>query len=143
MKAVPVNARQFAAAQPTPHAQGTHSIRVLGVPLFGFAPYTRDIFYVESETGDATQWLKVRSWLWPGLLTNASKIIRLCGPTSEPCWTPQGGAGSAGRSSNLKLSRAGDRGCIGSLPATGARRLTAGAMGAPIASPLASCRCLV
>jgi hypothetical protein len=109
VRAVPITARQFAAAEPTPHAQATHSIDVLGLPLFGFVPYTRDIVSVQGETGDPTQWLKVRSWLWPGLLTNASKITRLCGPTSQLCWTPEDSAVGAGRSSNLHLARAGDQ----------------------------------
>lgn len=109
VKGVPMSPEEFAAGDAMPaESEAVHSVRVLGVPLFGFRPYTRGIVYVNGESGYPDDWLKVRSWLWPGILTNGEKVERLCGNTSQPCWVPEDQSQSGfGRSSNLELVRAG------------------------------------
>src|SRR5919109_4922476 len=42
VKGVPISPSEFAAGKPRPaKAEAVHSLRVLGVPLFGFRPNTR------------------------------------------------------------------------------------------------------
>jgi hypothetical protein len=105
VKGEPITPQEFAAGVHQPaDPESVHSLRVLGLPLFGFRPYTRDIFYLNGEAGYPTHWLKIRSWLWPGLLTNGAKIERLCGEVTRPCWRPR----QQGHAQGLELRRAGD-----------------------------------
>jgi hypothetical protein len=83
------------------NAEAVHSLSVLGLPLFGFRAYTRHIWRLEGDGGQPNRWLKVRSWLWPGLLTHATKVEQLCGATDTPCWAPD----SLGPHSQLELWR--------------------------------------
>ena len=109
VKGVPISPQDFAAGNPRPADEGTeHRIEVLGMPLFRFRAYTREIFYLNGEGGYPSDWLKVRSWVWPGVLTNAAKVERLCGIIDRPCWAP--GAQDhtrSGLAANLDLVRAG------------------------------------
>lgn len=108
VKGVPISPDRYAAGNPEPaEAEQIHSVGVLGVPLFGFRPYTRSIFYVNGEGGYPTDWLKLRSWLWPGLLLNGGKLDRLCGNSNQPCWVPEDRDQDVyGRASNLELVNA-------------------------------------
>lgn len=108
VKGVPISPQEFAADDPQPaNAESIHSVELLGLPLFGFRPYTREIQYLNGEGGYPDTWLKVRSWLWPGLLTNAEKLERLCGTTRQPCWVPEDQNQTGfGRAGNLELVRA-------------------------------------
>lgn len=61
------------------------------IGTFRFQAYRRAIVYLNGESGDPTDWLKVRSSLLvPGLLTNGAKLDRLCGTSGRPCWTGSG-----------------------------------------------------
>jgi hypothetical protein len=51
-----------------------HSMDVLGIPLVAFRPTTGKVYRVAGEIGDPDTWVKVRSWIWPALLTNATKV---------------------------------------------------------------------
>jgi len=105
VRATPLERQQFyEPGMRRVDAQAVHSIDVLGVPIVGFRPYTRPIFYINGESGYPTHWLKVRTWVWPVLLTNATKLVRLCGVISDPCWKPTGEQGY-GRSEDLQLWR--------------------------------------
>jgi hypothetical protein len=108
VKGVPITPAEYRAGDPQPaDAEAVHSVDLLGIPLFGFRPYTREIFYVNGESGYPTSWLKLRSWLWPGLLTNATKLEKLCGATFDPCWVPADQVQyGRDRSENLQLVNA-------------------------------------
>jgi hypothetical protein len=108
VKGVPISPQEFTEGDTRPaDADAIHSVRVLGVPLFGFRPYTREISYLNGEGGYPSDWLKVRSWLWPGLLTNGTKVERLCGNDFQPCWVPEDQSQEGfGRASNLQLVEA-------------------------------------
>jgi hypothetical protein len=82
-------------------AEAVHSLSVLGLPLFGFRAYTRPIWRLDADFGQPNHWLKVRAWLWPGLLTHATKVEQLCASTIEPCWAPD----SRGPRGQLQLWR--------------------------------------
>lgn len=100
VKAITISPEEYVSGHPVvAKAEAVHSASVLGVPLFGFAPYSREALYRTDTSPRAT--FKVRSWLWPGLLTNADHGAALCGE-GRPCWEP--GDSSAG---NLELVRAG------------------------------------
>lgn len=109
VKGEPITPSQFFAGNPRPaKAEEVHSMRVLGLSMFRFRPYRRRVWYLNGEGGNPTHWLKVRSWLWPGLLTNGSKVERLCGTDMQPCWVPEGDSDTYGRPSNLQLVKSGD-----------------------------------
>jgi hypothetical protein len=109
VKGEPITPNQFFAGDPRPaKAEEVHSTRVLGLSLFRFRPYRRKIWYLNGEGGNPTHWLKLRSWLWPGLLTNGSKVERLCGTDMQPCWVPEGDSDTYGRPSNLQLVKSGN-----------------------------------
>ncbi len=109
VKAVSISPQQYNAGNPRPaNAEAIHSIDVLGLPLFGYRPYVKSIVYLDRTTGEPSHWLKIRSWLWPGLLTNGSKIERLCGAKGEPCWVPADQRPTVlGGASNLEAVTAG------------------------------------
>lgn len=68
----------------------SHTIDVLGVPIFGFALYRREIVDLLTGLGECcppTHTLRARSWLHPALLTHATELGRICG--DRPCWTPR------------------------------------------------------
>lgn len=97
-----VEAQGAAAAASDPEALDpvdTHSLDVAGVPLMRFASYRRkiesDVFAGLGECCPPTHSLRVRSWLWPGLMTHATQVMEICG--DSPCWEPG--------SSALKLRR--------------------------------------
>ena len=108
VEGVPISPQEFAAGNPEPvDPESVQSVDVLGLGLFRFRPYTREIFYFDGQGGLPIAWLKVRSWVWPGLLANASKVERLCGNTLQPCWTPRDQPQNRfGRASNLELVQA-------------------------------------
>jgi hypothetical protein len=107
IKGVPISPEEFRADNPRQvDAEAIHSVRVLGVPIFGFRPYTTEIFRFNGEIGSPTHWL---SWLWPGAFTNGETLDALCGTTDSPCWEPEG-AGQTGQASpsNLELVTTGN-----------------------------------
>jgi hypothetical protein len=88
VEAVPMSRAEFEAGDPQrATADAVHGIDVLGIPLFGFRPYTRERFCVECDTGPGS-YIRTRSWLWPMLLTNANTIAGNCGREIRPCWEP-------------------------------------------------------
>jgi len=82
-----------------PDPVDAHSLDVAGVPVMRFASYRRkiesDVFAGLGECCPPTHSLRVRSWLWPGLMTHATQVMEICG--DSPCWEPG--------SSALKLQR--------------------------------------
>jgi hypothetical protein len=110
VKSEPITPEEFAAGNPQPaEAEAVHSVRVLGVPVFGFRPYrglTVEPYQPILRRGQTGIWLKIRSWVWPGLLTNGSKVAFVCEDSVAPCWTPEGEAEPTGRPSKLDLVQA-------------------------------------
>lgn len=102
-----ISAEQFGSPRQAERrsAHQPHTLAVLGVPLFGFRLYVRDYIRLGvEESGSATGELKVRSWLWPVLMTNAEAIDPMCEGAAAPCWN-----GRQSTAQNLQLYRAGDR----------------------------------
>lgn len=99
VKAVPLAAGAFEREAPRPAA----ATAVHRVGPFRFEPYRQRITYLNGESGYPPDWLKLRSsFLIPGLLTNGTKVERLCGTTGRPCWSARG------RQDALRLVRAAD-----------------------------------
>jgi hypothetical protein len=75
--------------------------------LFAFRPYTGDVVYINGESSYPKKWIKVRSWIWPGLLTNAAKVGVMCsGSETDPCWDPRAkDLSGTTKSKNLQLVR--------------------------------------
>lgn len=102
VRAIPISPEEFVSGDPVAvRADAVHSASVVGVPLFGFAPYSRRTLYGTDTSASAT--FKIRSWLWPGLLTNAYTAGPLCGQDAGPCWEPDGPANDR----ELQLVRSG------------------------------------
>lgn len=108
VEAAPITASEWAEGRPSPEPSGVvHSADVLGVPLFGFRPYTNTIFRLMGDTGQAEGTFKLRSWLWPGVLTHGTKVVEMCGAYVRPCWTPRSERPSRdGPASHLSMVRA-------------------------------------
>lgn len=88
-------------------AAAVHSVKLLGVPVFGFKPYTRDLWNPNGgDGGEPPTALKVRTWVWPGILWSSTKVEELCGNKVQPCWDPDDDP--AGTRSRLQLLRSGD-----------------------------------
>jgi hypothetical protein len=103
--AQPLGVRAEPTAASAPYGRsldpaGTHSVEILGVPLVKFALYRRERFEPLAAIGECcspTHTLRVRSWVVPGLLTNATEVVQLCGDL--PCWDP----GEQPRAGSLRL----------------------------------------
>lgn len=67
----------------------TQTEDVLGLPILNFQLYRRDKFDPAAGLGECcppTHDLRIRSWVWPGLMTNGTQVFGLCG--DSPCWDP-------------------------------------------------------
>jgi hypothetical protein len=59
--------------------------------IFAFRLYRRPTFRIEGESGDPTHTLRLRTGLWPALLTHQRRLTDLCGSIDNPCWDPRFG----------------------------------------------------
>ncbi len=78
--------------EPRVDPMATHSLEVLGIGLFGFTLYRREIVDLLGGLGECcppTHTLRARSWLRPALLTHSTELGQICG--DSPCWNPKGG----------------------------------------------------
>lgn len=109
VKAKPISAARFASAHPTvASTEAIHTMKVADVSLISFKPYTRKIFYFNGDSSDPSTWLKIRSWLRPGLFTNGLKATKLCGGGETVCWVPEGQHSTGAGNGGLQLYRSGN-----------------------------------
>lgn len=64
------------------------SIDVLGLPLARFRLESAEKAPAWGESGYPTRELKVRSWIPPLLLINATPVVDMCGVVTNSCWKP-------------------------------------------------------
>jgi hypothetical protein len=131
VEAEPISREEFEAGDPQPaKAEAIHSVEVLGIPVVGFRPYRREVIgLLPSDVADP-KWLKLRSWVWPGVLTNGAKVTDMCASSDQACWAPEGEGGfEDGSSRSLRLARAGDEWRYSVLTASGSVPRTPGETG--------------
>jgi hypothetical protein len=87
-------------------AQHVHAVRVAGVPLMSFVLYRRRFPNPFGAENQPSHQLIVRSWMGPGLLSNATPIAGLCESLVDPCWSPDEQTSSG--ASSLELWRTTD-----------------------------------
>ena len=81
-------AELYAAAEQDPTA--TQSADLLGLPILEFELYRQDITGGLAALGECcppTHVAKARSRVLPGLLTNSSDVVKVCGDSA--CWGPE------------------------------------------------------
>jgi hypothetical protein len=86
IRAEPITPPEIAGLRPVDPTT-THSMEVAGISVVRFRLGRRERIGW-GEGGDPTHDLRVRSWVPPALLVDASSITDLCGVVTEPCWAP-------------------------------------------------------
>jgi hypothetical protein len=62
---------------------------IAGLPLMPFTLYKRERIGTGLVENVSTDSLRVRSWVWPFLLTSGGDVAGMCADVFEPCWHPE------------------------------------------------------